>query len=228
MKNKLMTIFKNYFALLLIAMSIISINANAQLEFPEDKVSWEFSIKQDGCEATIIGKITCVEHWHVYAANLPEGTFLLATEIEPDKSSNYDVIGKVLEPKPEFYHDEAADEDIYQHSNTFILKRKIKISSKKDFVLKGRFSFQTCDESHCLPPFDTDFSLKIKGCGNEKVEDLKPDNNESKFVSENDDEAKGKDGADYVKVNEEWFKVPKGNSIKFYKEYLKLGGNHEE
>ena len=160
-----MRLYKKYLLLPLVALFMFITNANAQLEFPEDKVSWKFSIEQDGCDAIIVAKITCVEHWHVYAANLPEGSFLLPTEIEPDKSPNYKVVGKVIEPKPEFYHDEAADEDIFQHSKTFTLKRKIKISSEKDFTLKGRFSFQTCDESHCLPPFDADFSLKVKGCG---------------------------------------------------------------
>jgi hypothetical protein len=216
-----MELFKKYFLLLIVATLVFSTNIKAQVEFPEDKVSWEFSLEQDGCDAIIIAKITCVEHWHVYAANLPENSFLLPTEIEPDKSPKYEVIGKVIEPKPEFYHDDAADEDIYQHSNTFILKRKIKISSKKDFILKGRFSFQTCDESHCLPPFDANFSLKIKGCGEEETDELN-------FEFINGDEAKGKDGSDYVLVNGSWYKVPNGNSIKFYKKYLALGGSHNE
>ncbi|MDF1672676.1 MAG: cytochrome c biogenesis protein CcdA, partial [Vicingaceae bacterium] len=165
MKN----ILKHIIMPLVLLVAFVS-SANAQLEFPEDKVSWKFTIEQNGCEATIVGKITCVEHWHVYAANLPEGSFLLATEIEPEKSSNYKVVSKVIEPKPEFYHDEAADEDIYQHSGTVTMKRKIKITSKKDFTLKGRFSFQTCDETHCLQPFDTEFTLKVKGCGDDKEE----------------------------------------------------------
>ena len=222
----LMNLYKKYLLLPIITLLVFVVNTNAQMEFPEDKVSWEFSVEQNGCDATIIAKITCVEHWHVYAANLPEGTFLLATEVEPDKSPNYKVIGKVIEPKPEFYHDDAADEDIFQHSHTFTLKRKIKITSKKDFILKGRFSFQTCDETHCLPPFDTNFSLKMKGCGEEKKTD-KEDGIEDRFVSIKGDEAKGRDGADYVQVNGEWFKVPEGNSITFYKKYLALGGNHE-
>jgi thiol:disulfide interchange protein DsbD len=163
-----MKLLKKYVLLPIIALLLFVSNGNAQVEFPEDKVSWKFSLEQDGCEATIVVKVTCVEHWHVYAANLPASSFLLPTEVEPDKSSNYEVIGKVIEPKPEFYHDEAADEDIYQHSNTFTLKRNIKITSAEDFTLKGRFSFQTCDESHCLPPYDTDFSLKVKGCGKEE------------------------------------------------------------
>ena len=164
-----MKLLKRYVLLPVMALLLFVSNGSAQIEFPEDKVSWDFSLEQDGCEATIVVKVTCVEHWHVYGANLPEESFLLPTEVEPDKSSSYEIIGKVLEPKPEFYHDEAADEDIFQHSNTFTLKRKIKINSKEDFTLKGRFSFQTCDESHCLPPFDTDFSLKVKGCGAEEM-----------------------------------------------------------
>lgn len=159
-----------YFLAPLVLLLAFVFNAKAQLEFPEDKVSWKFSIEQNGCEATIIGKITCVEHWHIYAANLPETSFLIATSIEPEKSPNYDVLGKVIEPKPEFYHDEASDEDIWQHSGTITMKRKIKVKSKKDFTLKGLFSFQTCDESHCLPPYDAEFTLKVKGCGEEKEE----------------------------------------------------------
>lgn len=168
---------------LLVLVSVAFTSVKGQIEFPEDKVSWEFSIEQNGCEAIIIGKITCVEHWHIYAANLPEGSFLLATEIVPDDSPNYDIIGKVIEPKPEFYHDEAADEDIYQHSGTVYLKRKIKIKSEKDFTLKGRFSFQTCDESHCLPPFDTNFELKVKGCG--KKEETVETNTDEGSTEEN-------------------------------------------
>lgn len=159
-----------YFVAPLVLLLAFVFNAKAQLEFPEDKVSWKFSIEQKGCDATIIAKITCVEHWHVYAANLPETSFLIATAIEPEKSPNYDVVGKVIEPKPEFYHDEASDEDIWQHSGTFTMKRKIKVKSKKDFTLKGLFTFQTCDESHCLPPYDAEFELKVKGCGDEKEE----------------------------------------------------------
>jgi hypothetical protein len=216
-----MKLFKKYMVLPLVALFMFVTNVSAQMEFPEDKVSWKFTIEQDGSSAVIVVKITCVEHWHVYAANLPEGSFLLPTEIEPDKSDNYSVVGKVIEPKPEFYHDEAADEDIFQHSKSFTMKRKIKITSEKDFILKGRFSFQTCDESHCLPPFDTDFELKVKGVSTDIVEGAVV---EERFASVKGDEAKGKDGFDYVKLNEDWVKVPEGNSVKFYKKYLSLGG----
>ncbi|MDG1841431.1 MAG: thioredoxin family protein [Crocinitomicaceae bacterium] len=146
----------------------LTISVNSQLEYPEDKVSWKFSLKQDGDEATIVAKITMVKHWHIYAANLPKGSFTIPTTIEAEKSKNYKIIGKVIEPKPIFVHDMEADEDLYYHSNTITMKRKIKVLSEEDFTLKGKFGFQTCDDTHCLPPFDTDFELKVKGLKKEK------------------------------------------------------------
>ena len=136
---------------------------SAQLEFPEDKVSWKFTIEQNGDEATVIGEITMVKHWHIYAVYLPKGSFLIPTSVTLTPSSNFKTIGKLEEPKPIFEHDEMADEDLLYHSNTIKLKQKIKVLSEKDFTLKGKFVFQTCDDTHCLPPHEAEFSLKVKG-----------------------------------------------------------------
>lgn len=151
---------------------LMTFGVKAQLEFPEDKVSWSFSVQQNGDEATIIGKITMVEHWHIYAANLPEDNMAIPTEIELTASDKYKAIGGVIEPKPIFEHDELADEDLYYHSNTVLLKRKIKVLSDKDFEIKGVFSFQTCDDTHCLPPHYADFTVKVKGVKAKVEEEL--------------------------------------------------------
>jgi thiol:disulfide interchange protein len=162
---------QKYLLLPLILLLTVITTVNAQVNFAEDKVNWKFSVEQNACDVTIIGKITIKEHWHVYAANLPEGSWLIPVEVEPEESPNYSLVGNVIEPKPEFYVDDITKDEIYQHSKTIILKRKIKILSDKDFTLKGRFSFQTCKEevddeaAFCLPPYDTDFSIKVKGCG---------------------------------------------------------------
>ncbi len=141
----------------------LALNANSQLEYPEDKVSWKFSVKQNGDEATVVAKIKMVKHWHIYAAHLPAGSFTIPTNIVFEKSDNYKVLGEIKEPKPIFVHDEEADEDLYYHSNSIKMSQKIKILSEKDFTLNGIFSFQTCDDSHCLPPYETSFSIKVKG-----------------------------------------------------------------
>jgi thiol:disulfide interchange protein DsbD len=149
-------------------------------EDPLDKVSWEFAIEQNGCEATIIGTATIVNHWHVYAANLPEGSFTLPTELIIEDSPNYKKIGGVKEPKPEIIHDEILNEDLYLHSGTIQFKQKIKIISSKNFTLKGSYSFQTCDETHCLPPYDDNFQLKVTGC------EIKKEHESETVINEND------------------------------------------
>ncbi len=208
---------KKLFPVLLL---LLSFGAGAQLELPEDKVSWKFTVEQNGDEATIIGTIKMVEHWHIYAANLPDGVFTLPTEFKLTAGPEFKAIGGVIEPKPIFEHDEMADEDLYYHSGTIKIKRKIKVLSEKDFKLKGTFTFQTCDDSHCLPPHTAKFTVDVKGVKGDEAST----NIEDSFVTKNGDEAKDKDGVNYVNVNNEWHAVPEGNSNAFYKKYLTLGG----
>lgn len=211
--------------LLILVVLFVNARVQAQLELPEDKVSWKFSVEQNGCEAYVVADVSMVEHWHIYAAKLPEGTFLLPTELNLEKSANYRTIGGVIEPTPIFEHDEMADEDLYYHSGKVKIKRKIEVISKEDFTVKGTFTFQTCDDSHCLPPHSVDFEVKVKGCVSESDESEVA---EVEFVEVNNDEAIDKKGNTYVKFNDEWVLVPEGNSIAFFKKYLELGGSYEK
>lgn len=210
---------------LLLLILFIGGNLFGQIEFPEDKVKWKFTVEQNGDEATIIGTITMVEHWHIYAANLPEGAFSIASDIELTKSSKFKLLGKIIEPKPIFKHDELADEDLYYHSGTIVMKRKIKILSEEDFTISGEFIFQTCDDTHCLMPHKAEFKLKISGIKEDGIQEV--ENIEEPFLKVDGDEAKDENGVIYVKVNNKWHEVPEGNSIAFYKKYLMLQGDHE-
>jgi len=145
---------------IILLMSLSSIGQ----ENPLDMVKWEFQIKQNDCEATIIAKAAIVNHWHIYAAHLPEGSFTLPTELILDESPNYRIKGKIIEPEPEIAHDDILDEDLFLHSGVVIFKQKITLLNKENFTLNGRYSFQTCDDTHCLPPYDGYFSLNAKGC----------------------------------------------------------------
>ncbi|MDT8412422.1 MAG: cytochrome c biogenesis protein CcdA [Vicingaceae bacterium] len=156
-----MRTIKNAFILLLILL--IHQTSVAQID-PLEKVSWEFSVEQNDCDAYIIGKATIVNHWHIYAAHLPEGGFALPTVMELEKSDKYKIIGKLEEPKPEKIRDEILKEDLFLHSGTIEFKQKIIILTDKDFTLKGTYSFQTCDDVQCLPPYDDVFEVKVKGC----------------------------------------------------------------
>ena len=47
------------------------------------------------------------------------------------------------------------------------------------------------------------------------------------FVDDKNDGAKNKEGDSFVKVNNEWFKVPSGNSPDFYKKYITITKNEK-
>lgn len=162
---------------LILLITLLTFQLSTAQINPLEKVSWEFSVEQNDCEAYIVGKATIVNKWHVYAAHLPEGSFALPTVMELENSDKYEIVGKLLEPKPKKIYDEILKEDMFLHSGTIKFKQKIKIISKKDFTIKGNYSFQTCDDVQCLPPFDDVFEVKIKACNKDENA-----NNEMSFV----------------------------------------------
>lgn len=194
--------------------------AEAQIELGKDKVKVTFSIEQNKCEATIIAKVVVAKSWHINSTVLPEGSFGYPSSFKVDKTAMFKTVGGVIEPKPHVYLDEAADEMQSTHEGTFYMKRKITIESEKDFTITGAFDFQTCNESRCLPNDEYEFSLKVKGCS--KEEEKIDENIEATFTEVNGDEAKNKDGEEFVKVKGAWHQVPEGNSKSFYKKYLTL------
>jgi thiol:disulfide interchange protein DsbD len=134
----------------------------AQIDFPEDKVKWKFRVEKTEKDVFIVAEVKMVKGWHINAIVLPKGTFGLNTNWTLAKNPNFKTVGNVIEPKPHVKHDEAADEDIAYHEGTVLFKQKIELLTDKDFVIKGTYDYQTCNEVGCLPPYNTTFSLKVK------------------------------------------------------------------
>ena len=134
------------------------------IEFPEDKVNYSIKIIQNACEVSIIADIEIVDSWHINASNLPPESFSIATDLYLDTSSNYIIGDTIYEPKPHIVFDSITKEELFLHEGKITIKRNINIRNTKDFTIKGFFTFQTCDDSHCLPPFDGPFEFVIKGC----------------------------------------------------------------
>ncbi len=160
--NKLLSLF-----LLILTIGSVS----AQMEYPEDKVDWEFSVVQDGCEATIVGNFTVANHWHINATQLPEDNFGIPTTFKVVESDDYEKVGGVSEPAPTKEFDEASGEHLSYHHGTFTFRQKIKVTSDEPFVLELDFGFQPCDSVKCLMPFEDRFELKVKGCLSQNEED---------------------------------------------------------
>ena len=155
-----------FFSFLLLSIFTFSAGiTNSQIELPEDKVNAKISLNQNDCSLEVVIDVDIVEGWHINSHVLPEGSFSIPTNITIEKSKNYKFRSGIIEPKPILEFDEMADEMMSYHHHKFILKKKITSNSKKDYVLKGVFSFQTCNDVKCLPEYEQPFELKVKSCG---------------------------------------------------------------
>ena len=165
-----------------------------EMEFPEDKVHYIISAEQNGCEVTIKASIEIDDDWHINAANLPPESFSIPTDLFIDTSSNYILDDKISEPEFHHVYDEIAKEDLYLHSGQLTISRKLYVSTQNDFAVKGFFTFQTCDDNHCLPPYDGPFELAVKGCNFEEFEIPEiSEENDIVIVEENPELTKSED-----------------------------------
>ena len=141
------------------------------IEFPEDKVKYSINVIQKECVVSIIADIDIEEGWHINGANLPLESFSIPTDLILDTSSMFIIEDSIYEPEVKRIYDNIAKEDLYLHEGKIKISRKVVVNSKKDFVIKGVFTFQTCDDSHCLPPYDGPFEIKVKGCDKQSLSD---------------------------------------------------------
>lgn len=138
-----------------------SIFGNAQVY---DPVDFTFKVKQlPNNEAELQMSATIEKGWHVYSLIIPAESMVIPTEISFEKSSDYELIGAVKEPKPIDEYDKNAGEKLRFHEDEVTFTQRIRIKSKKDFSVKGELSFMVCNDKMCLPPEYFDLDFKVKG-----------------------------------------------------------------
>ncbi len=135
-------------------------SATAQILEP---VKWSFSKKQiSPSEVQLILKATIDKTWHLYSQEvIPDGP--VPTSFSFEKSSAYQLIGKVTEPKAIQEYDPNFDTILKYFANEAVFTQKIKVLSNKDFKIKGFLEFMCCDDKQCLPPNEVEFEFSIKG-----------------------------------------------------------------
>ena len=128
-------------------------------------VSWTFSQKKisaDEIELSFKAKIEPT--WHLYSQiETPDGP--LPTYFEFEKSKDFKLTGKVIEPKPIEHAEPVFDNLVVRFfENTAVFKQKIKVLTNKPFTVKGFIDGMACNESQCQkfsPPVDFSFKLEV-------------------------------------------------------------------
>ena len=199
-----------------------------------DKIDLIFNVKID-------------EGWHLYSNDSDTNCYPIPASFKFNKNSSFKLIGDIKPIGAEKHHDDLMECDYKAFEHKALFKQTIKIV-KSDVKVAGVYDYQVCTDAGKCIVFDDEFEFNIKSKVKEKTEAVEEETDsveeemivevdtvsteirnaekvETNFITEEGDFAKGKDGKDYVKVNNNWVVVPEGNSSKFYQKYLMLGGH---
>lgn len=130
-----------------------------------DPIKWSYQIEQSSPgEATLVMTAHIDKKWHLYSQYIQkdkEGP--IATSFNFEKSNNYELVGKVSEPKGIEENDPMFNMVIKYFVDKAAFGQKIRILSPKPFAIKGTIEFMCCDDKQCLPPAEVEFSFDLKG-----------------------------------------------------------------
>lgn len=129
-------------------------------------VSWSTSVKdnQDGTFNLEI-KAEIDEEWHLYSQVLPNEDGPIATEFTFKESDDYELIGKVIEPKAKTEYDPNFDMDLNYFENEVTFIQKVKPAIPGNLKVVGDVYFMVCDAEKCLPPEYVDLEFEIQETG---------------------------------------------------------------
>lgn len=175
-------------SLLLFLALFASISVFSQILQP---VKWSFSSKIiNDKEAELYFTAKIDDKWHLYSQYIPEGG-PVSTSFNFDKSNDFKIKGKIIEPKAEELFDANFDMKLKFFSHKVVFIQKIERLSNKPFVIKGNVSFMCCDDKQCLPPDEIEFSIKMEGATITSTTETKLDT--AKFITNNDTTPVNKD-----------------------------------
>jgi DsbC/DsbD-like thiol-disulfide interchange protein len=144
--------------LLMIAVSVISMGAYAQIETP---VKWSYAAKKiSSTEAVVFLKATMEDGWHIYSLNVKDGG-PIKTSFTFAPSKAYSLIGKASEPKPVTKYEKSFSMNVSYFEKEVVFQQKIKLKLPNASVVKGKLEYMTCNDHKCLPPEDIDFSIPL-------------------------------------------------------------------
>ena len=136
-----------------------------------DPAKRSFSVKETSPnEAELIVTVKLDKGWHMYSQHT-DANGPLPTVFEFTPSSDYQLVGKVAEPKPHEEMDPLFGCVVKSFEGAVVFRQKIKRLSDKDFTVKGLLSYQLCNDGSCIAPEDHDMVFKVKGAAaQEKAE----------------------------------------------------------
>lgn len=131
--------------------------AFAQLEKP---VIWSFYAKKlNKTEAIVYIKAKIGGSWHIYGQNVKSDAMRL--KFSYNKSKDFSLIGKTIEPKPIKKYDPIVKMDLAYFEKEVVFTQKITLNNSSALV-KANVEFMVCNDKQCLPADEVSFNILVK------------------------------------------------------------------
>ncbi|MEJ5304006.1 MAG: thioredoxin fold domain-containing protein [Bacteroidales bacterium] len=126
-----------------------------------EPVKWSFSHEKiSEKEFKLIFTATIENKWHLYSQNIQEGG-PVPTSFRFDPSSDFQLVGKVEEPRPKRMYDPNFEMEVAYFDHKAVFTQKVKALVDRPFKVKGALEFMCCDDSRCLPPNEVEFEFTL-------------------------------------------------------------------
>ncbi|RAV27771.1 hypothetical protein DN748_16705 [Sinomicrobium soli] len=148
------------FSMLFVCLSFVKGFGQIQ----ENPVRWETSIEEGKRDTLLVSlKATIKDGWHINSQfnAIKEGP--LPTVFKFEKSQQYTVVDKVVEPKPLSKVEKAYDNKklyYFEHEVEFV--QKIIPKTTDSITVKGAVTYMSCSDTMCLPPETEDIAITYK------------------------------------------------------------------
>ena len=163
-----------HFTILVVCL-LATFGLSAQMLDPAKRT---FTVKETSAnEAELVITVKLDNGWHMYSQTTDENG-PLPTVFEFTPSADYQLVGKVVEPKPHEEMDPLFGCVVKSFEGTVVFRQKIKRLSDKDFTVKGLLSYQLCNDGSCIAPEDHDMVFKVKGATQQAEAAIQPDETE--------------------------------------------------
>ena len=151
--------FSRFFLLIACLFSVTTVTA----EIINDPAIWKFEVmKVSEKQYDLIFHVVVKDAWHVYALDPGgDGSFLPPT-FDFTKSTNYTLEGKVKE-QGKMINETIKDIGTVHYYTEAKFIQRVKVNGNA--IIKGKYSYMTCNEQTCLPPKTKPFSFEIKDAG---------------------------------------------------------------
>ena len=157
-----MSIQKNKILLSIFLVCFSVFTAFAQIQ--ENPVRWETTIEKGKGDTLLVSlKASIKEGWHINSQfnGIKDGP--LPTVFNFEKSDQYTLIDKVVEPKPHTRIEEAYEnKTLYYFENEATFIQKIIPIINDNIIIKGEITYMSCSNTMCLPPETEEIILKYK------------------------------------------------------------------